>query len=294
MLEWAFTLDPELEAATAHPTPFLRLVESAESQRDVRARLLCGLLMLGALEVVPDDPKLSRNATQLLKTLRTLPIIKRSRTSSSTRMPKPAQSSVSKASLAAPSHPVSNPSVSRINAPSSGKIPNPQLKRIYEVVLNDYRRVLAPATPYQVLRVSESDAIDFIRRRYEQFERFYRPDNFSRLGDAKLYQLAVEIRQALARALAEIEAAQLGEAGARGVGPGERSFDSGRSYVPVAPDSDDPLAQIFFNDGLTYLRVTAFREAKHHFGRAFELMPHQATFRALSFWTDLFLVPRSV
>lgn len=164
------------------------------------------------------------------------------------------------------------------------------VQRVYEMVLKDYRRVHDAGSPYDILRVSRNEPIAIIRKRYEQFERFYRPDNFSRLGDEKLYRLAVEIRQAMARAMVEIEAGTMGEKGGRDAD----SSGFGRrvgwgSETPV----EDPLAQIFFNDGLTYLRISEHGEAVAHFQRSIDLMPNKASFRAYLVWGEFLREGRS-
>jgi tetratricopeptide (TPR) repeat protein len=160
------------------------------------------------------------------------------------------------------------------------------------MVLKDYRRVIEATNPYDILRVTRHEAISLIRRRYEQFERFYRLDNFSRLGDDKLYKLAIEIRQAMARAMVEIEAsAALGRA------PGD-DVNSGFSKqtwsaVEGASHVDDPLAQIFFSDGLTYLRISDYPEAVAHFQRAIERVPNKASVKTHLIWAEFLRDGRS-
>lgn len=166
-----------------------------------------------------------------------------------------------------------------------------QLRRIYDVVLRDYRRVLDGASPFDVLRVSRNDALDVIRRRYERFERFYRPENFQRLGDSKLFRLAIEIRQALARAMADIEAGLSSQPGLQALNP-DASFGRSLSWLDPA-ETSDPLGQIFFNDGLTFLRLGDFDEAHAHFSRALSRERGNGMFEAYLIWASFLRAGRS-
>jgi DNA-binding response OmpR family regulator/tetratricopeptide (TPR) repeat protein len=187
------------------------------------------------------------------------------------------------------------PDIIQKNAQESG---NPDgtgltnIQRIYEMVLKDYRRVIESSNPYDILRVARNEPIALIRKRYEQFERFYRPDHFSRLGDDKLHKLAVDIRQAMARAMVEIEAGTVIERS------GTNDMSSGFSKRTgwgdsLVGDVDDPLAQIFFNDGLTYLRVSDYTEAVAHFQRAIESVPGKASFKTHLIWGEFLRDGRS-
>lgn len=295
MLSWAFEHDPHLEATLKKGCDTVELFGADESLREARARKIQTFALMQIVEITDPSERLALKPPQIIEQLRRLPEVHASDSShlgasdpgtsspGSSIPPKPE-------SLVSFVEPSSQSRSRKTKAPSSkvssSDVKKSQLQRIYDVVLRDYRRAVEYTSPYDVLRVSNSDTIEVIRRRFERFERFYRPENFQRLSDSKLYKLAIEIRQIMARAMADIE--------------GDSNATSSVTNRPILrSDSNehseamDPLAQIFFNDALTYLRIADYEEAKYHFDRACSIIPNHATYLAYIIWTDFLKAGRN-
>jgi DNA-binding response OmpR family regulator len=282
LLEWALSLDPGLEEVFNNGGECAELLDVAPERRPLRARLIQCMLMMGFFRLELPNPADVEPVRNALTRLPSTPDASASTTGFRKRSP--SASAVPKAAA-----PVSQPKVKLPEAKGDGQ---DQLRRIYDVVLRDFRRIQEVSNPYEALCVSRTEPVDVIRRRYERFERFYRPENFQRIGDSKLYSLAVEIRQALARAMAEIENSSalsgLGERPSTGV-----SFGPTSSWFEP-PSNNHPLAQILFNDGLTYLRLGDFLEADLHFRRAVDEAGANGMFDAYIVWTAYLKANRSV
>ncbi|OIP37717.1 MAG: hypothetical protein AUK47_13085 [Deltaproteobacteria bacterium CG2_30_63_29] len=280
MLEWALSLDTEFETNLKLSVACIDLMDIPEERRALRARLLQSFLLLGAIQLHDPSRRLLQSPEKAVRALMRPPVEEEAERERSQKMLQavpdtPPPPPISKIEIV-------QPDVKKTSSDVKDKRSDEQLRRIYDVVLRDYRRVLDRTSPFEVLRVSSNDNLDVIRRRYERFERFYRPENFQRLGDSKLYQLAIEIRQALARAMAEIEA---GVSSSPGISNMNANVSFGRGLSWFEPETSDPLAQIFFNDGLTYLRISDFEESASHFQRSIELEPQNGMFKTYLVWT---------
>lgn len=146
-----------------------------------------------------------------------------------------------------------------------------RLERIREVVRDDYERIRLANSPYQILNVVDGESLEQIEDRYNRYERFYRAENFQRLGDIDLTRKALDIRRAIGRAIVEV----------RRSGPRGGSNRVSRTHdTSIFEDSHDrhALAEIYLNDGLTYLQLGELTEA----GRFFRLSVDYDEMRAIS------------
>jgi len=297
LLVWAFQLDSGLEQVVSREGLCFDALDIPTEQRPLRARLLQTFLLMGAMDLRFAQPSLQPE--RLLRALmRTEAENPQSGAPATFAAGAPASAQVSGMMLRPSSdlklRPLSSPGMMVVDIEKDQR-DHQQIRRIYDVVLRDYRRVSECDNPYEALRVARSDSLDVIRRRYERFERFYRPENFQRLGDSKLFQLAVEIRQALARSMAEIEAFNNASSSMLGTSMGggtSEAFGRGASWFEPA-ETKDPLAHIFFNDALTYLRLGDLDEGEHHFRRAVEAEPANSMYQAYVIWTTYLKAGRS-
>jgi tetratricopeptide (TPR) repeat protein len=147
-----------------------------------------------------------------------------------------------------------------------------RIERIREIVQDDYARILQADSPWAILNVNRQDDLPQVEARYERYERFYRAENFQRIGDMEMTRHALEIRRAIGRAIAEIRQTFAARptremAALRGVNPS--------STNNPAPASDDELAMgaLYFRDGLTYLQIGDLNEASQHLRRAIQFHP---------------------
>ena len=275
LLDWTKELDAQFTPLLQQSDTVVDMLGATEKERLLRGRLIQSVLLLGAVKLSNDNESQHSFLPKILHNLMTSSIEQQEDFRSFSPAAAEPQRSASK---------VSNVAIPVPPQRLSEDANEAQRRRIYDVVLRDFRRVLDRSSPYEALRVSRNDPLDVIRRRYERFERFYRPENFQRLGDSKLYRLAVEIRQALARSMAEIEAEQYNS----GLSNSKLDSNFGNVSWLESHSTKDPLANIFFNDGLTYLRIAEFGEAEQHFKRAAKLEKGNAMYRAYILWT-LFL-----
>jgi tetratricopeptide (TPR) repeat protein len=145
-----------------------------------------------------------------------------------------------------------------------------RIERIREIVQDDYARILQADSPWAILNVNRMDELPQVEARYERYERFYRAENFQRIGDMEMTRHALEIRRAIGRAIAEIRsnpsARPTRELSALRAGARER---------PPEPLEADELAMggLYFRDGLTYLQIGDMNEAAQHLRRALQFNP---------------------
>lgn len=159
---------------------------------------------------------------------------------------------------------------------SAGKSPR-KFERIRQMVEDDISRVEGASSPYIVLGLSEGASKVEIDAQYERFCRFYRPQTFDRLGDPELSSRVTDLQAAFSTAMTEIS----------GSAPDESFFTTVPPDVaPKKQDIDGPiLAEVFFDDGCTYLWIEDLAEAHVHFSRSNELEPHNAKYLTYKGWT---------
>ncbi|RVU48793.1 hypothetical protein EA187_05015 [Lujinxingia sediminis] len=163
-----------------------------------------------------------------------------------------------------------------------------RLGRIQTIVHEDFERIQSTADPYVVLNLAPGSDIDEVRSRYERYERFYRAENFQRLGDMDLTRKALDIRRAIGRAVVEIQSRQQ-----PALQQNQKAASPSRAEVPgVEPDAA-AMGDIYFRDGLTYLRLGDFNAANDVLTRAVTYDPSRGIILANLAYTRFKLDPTS-
>lgn len=137
-----------------------------------------------------------------------------------------------------------------------------RIERLRAIVNEDYERISATEDPYRVLNLETGAPWDEAAARYERYERFYRAENFQRLGDMDLTRKALDVRRAVGRAIVEIQ----------GMVDEVADGDSPPSISDLDPDSR-ALGDIYYRDGLTYLRLGDLDSSVECLQRASEYDP---------------------
>ena len=119
-----------------------------------------------------------------------------------------------------------------------------RIERLRAIVNEDYARITGTENPYRILNLEEGATWEDAAARYERYERFYRAENFQRLGDMDLTRKALDVRRAVGRSIVEIQS--MIDDVANGVDQA--------SLTDIDPDSR-ALGDIYYRDGLTYLRL---------------------------------------
>ncbi len=140
---------------------------------------------------------------------------------------------------------------------------NHRLNGIQRIVQEDYERICNTEDPYVALNLRPDASMSQVGLRYNRYERFYREENFQRLGDPELTRLALEIRRGIERAIIEIQTIS---------GPDYAQDEASHRnvFASAQESSSDSLAfsDIYFRDGLTYMRLGDFDCAYEFFERA--------------------------
>jgi tetratricopeptide (TPR) repeat protein len=155
---------------------------------------------------------------------------------------------------------MSNPTKSTAN--------NDRAAEIRAMVDEDFDRISTTDDPYIILNLRPDADIADVRARYEQYEKFYRVDNFHRFADSNLTRRALDIRRALGRAMVSINSSQ-------DLGAGEDG-ESADAQAPILPQVDSDcaaLGDIYFRDGLTYLKLRDLNAAEDCLQRAVDYDP---------------------
>lgn len=124
-----------------------------------------------------------------------------------------------------------------------------RLERIRAIVNEDYERINESADPFVILNLENGTSWDDASARYERYERFYRAENFQRLGDMDLTRKALDIRRAVGRAIGEVQGIVDSATSAS-----EVSEVTSTGTLDVDPSSA-ALGDIYYRDGLTYLKL---------------------------------------
>lgn len=142
-----------------------------------------------------------------------------------------------------------------------------RIGRIHTIVQEDYERICSTDDPLVVLNLKSGAEMDQVNSRYERYERFYRAENFQRLGDMELTRKALDIRRAIGRAMVEIQT--IGNTGSSNVLP---VTDEVPALPPVDADSA-AFGDVYYRDGLTFMRLGDFDGAFDCFQRASDFDP---------------------
>ena len=163
-----------------------------------------------------------------------------------------------------------------------------RIGRIQAIVQEDYDRIQAAEDPFTVLNLVHRAGSEEVRDRYERYERFYRAENFQRLGDMDLTRKALEIRRAIGRAMVQIQSNfQTQETPAAGVS----SLSAPDPELPEVDRDAAAMGDIYFRDGLSYLRLGDFNAAFEHFQRASDYDPSRGIILANMAYTQFKLDP---
>lgn len=161
-----------------------------------------------------------------------------------------------------------------------------RLGRIQTIVQEDYERIQSAPGPYVILNLTPDATAMEVRERYERYERFYRAENFQRLGDMDLTRKALDIRRAIGRAMVEIQT----RAEARDIEAGLPTPNDRPALPDVDPDAS-AMGDIYFRDGLSYLRLGDFNAAREHLERASSYDPSRGIILANLAYTRFKLDP---
>lgn len=130
-----------------------------------------------------------------------------------------------------------------------------RFEKIHDIVMEDLSRIQQAATPFVILNSKEYEPIELIEERYEKYERFYRPENFQRLGDIELTQKALDIRRRLGHAIEEIRAIVQRRS------TNENPSVSGDYAGLFVTDDDRAMGSLYFRDALAYIQLGDLNEA---------------------------------
>ena len=73
-----------------------------------------------------------------------------------------------------------------------------RIEKVRGIVSEDFARISSTDDPFVILNLDEDATLDDANQRYERYEKFYRAENFQRLGDMDLTRKALHIRRAIA------------------------------------------------------------------------------------------------
>ncbi len=153
--------------------------------------------------------------------------------------------------------------------------------KIRSMVTDDYERISKTDDPFVILNLSRDVSLDEVRSRYERYEKFYRAENFQRFGDMDLTRKALDIRRAIGRAMVSIQSALGGDSAEMAA--------SSSDEIPVLPQVDDDcaaLGDIYFRDGLTYLKLRDLNSAEECLQRAVDYDPSRGIILAYLGYTQ--------
>ncbi len=154
-------------------------------------------------------------------------------------------------------------------------------EKIRSMIADDYERISATEDPFIILNLDRDITLDEVRSRYERYEKFYRAENFQRFGDMDLTRKALDIRRAIGRAMVAIQASMQESA--------DREAAASEEQAPVLPTVDDDCAamgDIYFRDGLTYLKLGDLNSAEECLQRAVDYDPSRGIVLAYLGYTE--------
>lgn len=143
-----------------------------------------------------------------------------------------------------------------------------RLEEIRRKVERDYRRIAHATDPYLVLNLNPGASLADVREQYAEYEEFYQVDRFHQFADVELTRRALDIRRSLGRAMVAIN--------------NNQKYSAMKPSVPLeglgggAPELDPDFAalgDIYFRDGLTYLKLRDLNAAEDCLQRAIDYDP---------------------
>ena len=142
-----------------------------------------------------------------------------------------------------------------------------RIERIRAIVNEDYDRIMRTDDAFVILNLTPDASHDEAMARYERYERFYRAENFQRLGDGDLTRKALDIRRAVGRAIVDVQA-ELGASSAE-------NEEIDMASIPDVEPNFAALGDIYFRDGLTYVKLGDLEQGSRCFRRACDYDPTQ-------------------
>lgn len=139
-----------------------------------------------------------------------------------------------------------------------------QPDQIRRIVDRDYRRIDEAGDALRALGLEEGADPTEITDKFQQYEQFYRVENFQRFEDGELTRKALVIRKTLSRAVVELQGA------AR---EGRSSGDFEPKLVESVDAEHAAMAEIYFRDGITWLKLEDLEHAVECFERSMEHDP---------------------
>lgn len=132
---------------------------------------------------------------------------------------------------------------------SDNILKNQKIERVRTIVFEDYERMTSTSDPFVILNLPTETSWDEATARYERYERFYRAENFQRLGDVELTRKAMDIRRIVGRAIIDMQDIMNAIST-----PSEASEASNTGMIALDPNAA-ALADIYYRDGLTFLKL---------------------------------------
>jgi tetratricopeptide (TPR) repeat protein len=168
-----------------------------------------------------------------------------------------------------------------MSVPKDHSDPGGRAEKIRAMVVDDYERISNTEGPFAILNLSRDASLDEVRSRYERYEKFYRAENFQRFADMDMTRKALDIRRAISRAMVSIESAAGSDSAVIPV--------SGTGAEPALPQVDDDcaaLGDIYFRDGLTFLKLRDLNSAEECLQRAVDYDPSRGIILAYLGYTQ--------
>lgn len=155
-------------------------------------------------------------------------------------------------------------------APSDSDSSRHNRDQLRQLVERDYARAESAEDAWEVLGVVRGASQEEVTARYEEYDQLYRADNLEKLDDNDLTRKALELRKMISRAIVEIQTQQ-------DQGHHEEFGGQDESTGVVASIDPDSLAMadIYFRDGLGWLKLQDYESAVDCFQRSLDHDPSQ-------------------
>lgn len=150
-----------------------------------------------------------------------------------------------------------------------------RIERIRKMVNENFDRITNTEDPWEILNLESEAPWEHVAAKYERYERFYRAENFQKLGDMDLTRKALDIRRAVGRAILHIESR---------TDQSSEVVEEPATLLDIDLDAF-ALGDIYFRDGLTYLRLGDFDESMSCFQRACDHDPSRGIARGYLTYT---------
>lgn len=163
---------------------------------------------------------------------------------------------------------------------SENGLKSQKIERVRTIVFEDYERMTSSLDPFVILNLPTDTSWEDATARYERYERFYRAENFQRLGDVDLTRKALDIRRIVGRAIIDLQDlmnAIFSES--------EASEVSNTGMIALDPNAA-ALADIYYRDGLTFLKLGDLDSASECFRTGCDYDPTRGILLAYRAYTS--------